>query len=160
MPFSIYLASPLGFLPYTRAFNDALVALIEGNGARALDPWSTEEGRVLGELCAGGADIQAIAQANRRVGRANIAMIERCDGILACLDGPTVDDGTASEVGYGVGLGRTASGFRLDRRASGDNRATLVNLQVETLIESSGGAIFAAPEPALSDLLERLGSTR
>ncbi len=160
MSYSIYLASPLGFLPYTRAFSDELVALIESHGATVLDPWNTEEGRALGELCISGADAPAIALANRRVGMANIAMIQRCDGILACLDGATVDDGTAAEIGYGVGLGRATSGFRLDSRASGDNRATPVNLQIAALIESSGGAIFEAPEPAITHLLALLGTQR
>ena len=85
MPYSIYLASPLGFLPYTRAYNDALVTLIESHGAHALDPWDTEEGRLLGELCNGDADVREIAQANQCVGRANIKMIQSCDGLLPVL---------------------------------------------------------------------------
>jgi len=160
LPYSIYLASPLGFLPYTRAFNDELIALITQAGAEVLDPWSTDEGRALGELCANGADDHEIAQANRRVGMANIAMIQSCDGLLACLDGVSVDDGTASEIGYAVGLGRVASGFRLDSRSSGDNRATMVNLQIATLIDASGGAIFTTPDLAITDLLEQLRSRR
>ena len=157
-PSSIYLASPLGFLPYTRAFNDELIALVTRAGAEVLDPWSTDEGRMLGELCANGAGEHEIAQANRRVGRVNIAMIQSCDGLLACLDGISVDDGTASEIGYAVGLGRVASGFRLDPRPSGDNRATTVNLQIAALIESSGGSIFQTPDLALTDLLAQLRS--
>ncbi|HVB01174.1 MAG TPA: nucleoside 2-deoxyribosyltransferase [Acidimicrobiales bacterium] len=160
LPYSIYLASPLGFLPYTRAFNEKLIALITRAGAQVLDPWSTDEGRSLGELCANGADDHEIAQANRRVGRANIAMIQSCDGLLACLDGASVDDGTASEVGYAVGLGRVASGFRLDSRSSGDNRATMVNLQIAALIDASGGAIFTTPDLAIANLLEQLRSRR
>lgn len=160
LEYSIYLASPLGFLPYTRAFNRELVTLITRAGASVLDPWNTDEGRALGELCARGADERAIAEANQRVGRANIAMIQRCDGLLACLDGVSVDDGTASEIGYAVGLGRVASGFRLDPRTSGDNRATMVNLQIAALIDSSRGAIFPTPDLAIANLLKQLQSRR
>ncbi|HUY07036.1 MAG TPA: nucleoside 2-deoxyribosyltransferase [Acidimicrobiales bacterium] len=159
-PPSIYIASPLGFLAYTRAFNSELVTLVTRKGARALDPWNTNEGRMLGELCANNAGEQEIARANLVVGRANMAMIRECDGLLACLDGVSVDDGTAAEIGYAVGIGRIAGGFRLDPRSSGDNRATTVNLQIASLIESTGGTIHQTPEPALDHLLERLAAKR
>ncbi len=159
-PFRVYLASPLGFLPYTRGFQSELVSLLTRAGATVLDPWDTDEGQVLGELCARGAAQHEIAEANLRVGEANIAMIQRCDGLLACLDGTSVDDGTASEIGYAVGLGRVACGFRLDPRMSGDNQATMVNLQIAALIGSSGGAIFPTPELAIADLLGQLQSRR
>lgn len=159
-PLVIYLASPLGFVPYTRAFNRSLIAGIERAGAVALDPWNTDAGRALADLCASGADDHVIAEANRRVGRENLAMIERCDGLLACLDGVAVDDGTAAEIGYVVGIGRVVCGFRLDQRPSGDNRATMVNLQIATFIESSGGDIFTTPERAIERLLELLQTRR
>jgi hypothetical protein len=46
--------------------------------------------------------------------------------------------------------------LRTDFRPSGDNEATVVNLQVEWFIEASGGAI----EPSLDLALARLSAAR
>lgn len=155
---AIYLASPLGFVTYTRPYAAELADLVRQAGAEPLDPWSTGAGAELARLIENGASESEVAIANRRVGEANCSMIERSDAVLACLDGIAVDDGTAAEIGYAVGIGRTVAGFRLDLRITGDNRATAVNLQIAYLIERSGGAIFLTPEAGLAHLLEYLGT--
>jgi nucleoside 2-deoxyribosyltransferase len=156
---AIYLASPLGFVAYAAEFALRLAALVEAAGFIALDPWDNAEGRRLAELVDADAPLEAIAAANAVVGMVNRQMIERCDGLLACLDGPVVDDGTASEIGYAAGLGRVVTAFRGDRRVTGDNRATVVNLQLEHFVRHSGGEIFTTPEGAVARLATLLGPT-
>lgn len=50
--------------------------------------------------------------------KACIAGIEASDAVLANLDGPGCDDGTAFEVGYAVAKGIPVIGIRTDYRAS------------------------------------------
>lgn len=152
-PRAIYLASPLGFVPYGRDYLNHLASRIEDRGFVVLDPWGSPEGAELAALVADGASVLEVAKANHQVGAANLAMIEQCDAVLACLDGTNVDDGTASEIGYGAGIGRIVVGFRSDFRITGDNAATPVNLQVAYFIERSGGAIFSDVDGALDHLV-------
>ncbi len=153
---SIYLASPLGFTPYGNRYAREVVELTTQKGMIPLDPWSSIEGAELGRLIDEGAGTEDLERANEIVGAANLLLIDACDGILACLDGTSVDDGTAAEIGYGVGIGRVVVGYRTDLRASGDNAATLVNLQITHLITRSGGAIYSSPQAGLDHLMLRL----
>jgi nucleoside 2-deoxyribosyltransferase len=50
--------------------------------------------------------------------KACIAGVESADVIVAILDGPGSDDGTAYEVGYAVAKGKPVIGVRTDYRAS------------------------------------------
>lgn len=52
------------------------------------------------------------------------AAIEQCDFLIAVLDGRTVDEGVAFELGYARALGKTCLGFKSDDRVmvpTGDN---------------------------------------
>lgn len=151
---SIYLASPLGFTTYGAVFARELARLVDQAGGIALDPWSSPVGEDLAALVARHASYEEIAAANARVGAASAALIRACDGILACLDGAAVDDGTAAEIGYGAALGRTIVGYRGDLRTTGDNVASVVNLQIEYFITESGGSIFRKVEDAIAALME------
>jgi hypothetical protein len=73
----------------------------------------------------------ALPEANRKAGAANCEMIKGAAAVLAVLDGPDVDSGTAAEIGYAGALGVPVIGLRTDIRLSGDNPATTVNLQVQ-----------------------------
>ena len=58
------------------------------------------------------------------------------------LDGTDVDSGTAAEIGYAAALHKPVVGLRLDLRVTGDNEATIVNLQIEWFIRESGGRLL------------------
>ena len=75
-----------------------------------------------------------------------------CDLVLAVLDGPSVDDGTAWEVGYAYARGLPVWGLRTDFRSAGDTAQSLVNC----MIECSCAAIFRDVEPALAALAGRV----
>lgn len=155
---AVYVASPLGFTVPTRAFYaEVLLPRIADTGFEVLDPWSAsavafEHAFVL----QGDEHDTALAQANRLAGATNERLIRQCSAVFAVLDGEDVDSGTASEVGFAAALGRPVVGWRSDLRQAGDNKQSLVKLQVEHFVRSSGGSLhvdLAAALAALSELL-------
>jgi uncharacterized protein (DUF952 family)/nucleoside 2-deoxyribosyltransferase len=148
---AIYVASPLGFSePGARYLSEVLHPALLTAGFSILDPW--ESGRILIEA-AGDAELSVV---NAELGAANAALIQRAAGIFAVLDGTDVDSGTAAEIGYASGLGRTIVGLRTDFRMAGDNAAAPVNLQVLHFIEASGGAFATELDTAVTALVARV----
>jgi nucleoside 2-deoxyribosyltransferase len=151
----IYVASPLGFTDSGRLYsNTVLLPALRTAGFEPLDPWAVspdiervfaldrddpERARVLGDT-------------NRLVGGRNAEMIRHAVAVLAILDGDDVDSGTAAEIGYAAALPRPIVGVRTDLRTTGDNEATLVNLQVEWFIVHSGGRLTTSLDDALAAL--------
>ena len=86
-------------------------------------------------------------------------MIRAAAGVLAVLDGEDVDSGTAAEIGYAAALARPVVGVRTDLRITGDNEATLVNLQVEWFIIESGGRLTTSLDDALAALADLVPHT-
>ena len=142
-----YVASPLGFTAagrdwYGRIYLPALVEVIE-----PVDPWAlTAEQEVAAAIAAG-----REAELWREVGARNIAAIRSSQWLVALLDGQELDCGTASEVGFAAGLGLRCFGLRTDLREIGE-RGSIVNLQVQAFIESSGGTIAASLEELVAAL--------
>jgi nucleoside 2-deoxyribosyltransferase len=141
----IYLASPLGFSEAGRHFYAGiLVPFLGALGFEVLDPWAlTDPGRIraVQGLPYGPAKRDAWRELNREMGATNRAAIDRAEAVVAVLDGPDVDSGTAAEIGYAFGRGKRIEGYRGDFRLSADNEGSTVNLQVEYFIRESGGAI-------------------
>ncbi len=73
-------------------------------------------------------------------------MIRSCDILLGVLDGPELDSGTVSEIGFAAGLGKKCYGLRTDFRNCGEFDGVPVNLQVLYWIEASGGRLFRSIE--------------
>jgi nucleoside 2-deoxyribosyltransferase len=99
----IYLAGPL-FTTAERDWNDGLAA----------------------RLTAGGHDVY-LSQAHpalERTGRAiflkDLEALDWADGVVAVMDGPDPDSGTAWECGYAYARGKPVLLFRSDIRHSGD----------------------------------------
>ena len=89
------------------------------------------------------------------IGRNNACGIDNADIVVAVLDGSDVDSGTSAEIGFACAKGKRVIGYRSDFRSSGDNEGSLVNLQVEYFIASTGGAIvtsLGALERAIANL--------
>ena len=94
----LYLAGPDVFRPDAAAHGRRLVALCAEHGFEGVFP--------LNEALPGGLAPHALAT---HIYRTNIALIERCDAVLANLDffrGPEPDSGTCFEVGYAVARGK------------------------------------------------------
>ncbi len=69
-------------------------------------------------------------------------MLQACDVVLGVMDGPELDSGTASEIGFAAALGKRCHGLRTDFRGCGEFDGQPFNLQVLHWIESSGGQLF------------------
>ncbi len=134
---SVYVASPFGFSPATRAYYERdLLPAIRGAGWHPHDPWADPDGSVAARFAMAGSLIgsarrQALSEINREIAAANEQMIRGSHALFAVLDGTDVDSGTAAEIGFAAAIGRPAVGLRLDTRRTGDNDGATVNLQVE-----------------------------
>jgi nucleoside 2-deoxyribosyltransferase len=140
-----YIASPLGFTEagrdyYNRVYLPALAAVVE-----PVDPWT------LDTVTPPGASERERALA---IGRVNAEAIRSCELLVANLDGQEPDSGTVAELGYGAALGLRCFGLRSDLRQSGEP-GVAVNLQVETFVVDSGGAMVAT----LQELVAALSSS-
>ena len=62
---------------------------------------------------------------------ANTRALMGCDIMIAILDGPQVDDGTAWEMGYFYSLGKRIVGIRTDFRRAGETPKSKVNIMLE-----------------------------
>lgn len=160
-----YIASPLGFSPATRLYYDTvLLPAVRAAGIDPLDPWADDDGavaRAFAEAAAappGERRSTAFASVDARLGSANERAIRESDGMLAVLDGPDVDSGTAAEIGFAAALGKPVAGLRLDTRRTGDNEGATVNLQVEHFIRSGGGEISDDLGAAVAHLAALLGA--
>ena len=105
---------------------------------------------------------------------ANVNLIDECDVIIANIEpfrGPSVDDGTAWEIGYGYAKGKKIWGYsqfsdlslkeitdmmfdmsRQKKFPMYEMMGNPVNLMIADSIKSSGGKIFATFEECLVDL--------
>jgi len=140
----VYVAGPLGFTePGRRYHAEVVLPALASAGLDALDPWVLDaEADAVFALPPGHPDrVARLAAVNRAIGTRNADMISAAAGVLAFLDGSDVDSGTAAEIGYAAALAKPIVGVRTDFRPTGDNEATLVNLQVEWFITESGGML-------------------
>jgi hypothetical protein len=135
----IYFAGPL-FTPYERAYIDDCAARLRDEGFDVFVPHEHE----LAELDTTPAEIFA----KDWVG------LEPADAVLALLDGPMVDDGTACEIGIFYALMQSDPakhgivGLLTDLRGTrGESNG--VNLFLEGCIAASGGAIVSDLDAAV-----------
>ncbi len=153
---TLYLAGPLGFSEAGRQFlYSTLIPVIAECGQTVVDPWSLTASSEIDTVSAmppGEARRRAWMALNNRIAKRNHEALDRCDAVLAVLDGADVDSGTAAEIGYAFAVGKQISGYRSDFRLAGDNEGAVVNLQVEYFVRMSGGRIVASVAE-LQDLL-------
>ena len=63
--------------------------------------------------------------------RENLRALDCCDLMVAMLDGPSVDDGTAWEIGRFFHQDKKVLGIRTDIRKAGESESLRVNLMIE-----------------------------
>lgn len=138
----IYLAGSI-FTPYERAFLDDCASRLRAEGFDVFVPH--EQGLV-------GLDATAAA-----VFAVDAGGVESADAVLAVLDGPSVDDGTACEIGLFHGLKQRdperkgVVGLLTDLRA--ERRGEFAtNLFVRGCIEAGGGAVVGSLDDAVAIL--------
>lgn len=153
----IYLASALGFAESTRGFMSILERQIARCGYTVVNPWrlaTPQQFEAAAAIRNAERRGRAFHDANVKVAAKNEKAIRECDVIVAVLDGADVDSGTASEIGFAYALGKRIYGYRGDFRRAGDNEGSIVNLQVEYWIESSGGCIVTSLDKLQQRLVE------
>ncbi|HET8557256.1 MAG TPA: nucleoside 2-deoxyribosyltransferase, partial [Gaiellaceae bacterium] len=134
----IYLAGSI-FTPYERAFLDDCASRLRAEG---FDVFVPHEQDLVG-LDATAAAVFAV----------DAGGVESADAVLAVLDGPSVDDGTACEIGLFHGLKQRdperkgVVGLLTDLRA--ERRGEFAtNLFVRGCIEAGGGAVVGSLDDA------------
>ena len=120
MPYTIYQAGPL-FTSAERFFHHDLSARLRKAGHDVVWP-----GDLLSDakIKATNGPVQLIFQSCK-------AALELCTCMVALLDGPQVDDGTAWEIGYAHAKGMPIYGIRTDTRVAGDTSQNRVNSMIE-----------------------------
>lgn len=150
----LYLASPYGFAESTKPFLKSLKKKLRKAGHQVIDPW--EEGEKYLKTLRGRKNItfSELQKRNRDLAEINYNAIRKSDIVVACLDGPDVDSGTASEIGFACAMGKKIFGYRGDCRRTGENEAALVNMQVQYWIEKTHGRILRTVKELIAALNE------
>lgn len=118
----VYLAGPLFTLAERRFMGHVRDLVNALPGVDALWPgdlFDAEELAVMG------------AAAKAHIHRGCVAALESCSLVVAVIDGPQVDDGTAWEAGYAYAKGIAVWGMRTDFRMAGDTVHSVVNCMIE-----------------------------
>lgn len=142
---TVCLASPLGFSFEMKGYRDRIKRRLKDIGCDVFDPWDQAYGSMIKEARAitdWNQRVEALDRVARGIGRMNEKAIRDSDLILGVLDGPELDSGTVSEIGFAAGIGKRCYGLRTDFRDLGDLEGLPINLQVLYFIESSGGRLF------------------
>jgi nucleoside 2-deoxyribosyltransferase len=138
----IYLAASM-FTPYERAFLDDCAARLRAEGFDVFVPH--EQG------------LSGRDATSEKIFAVDAAGVEAADAMLAVLDGPSIDDGTACEIGLFHGLKQRdpakkgVVGLLTDLRAERQGEFAL-NLFVRGCIEAGGGEVVDSLDAALAIL--------
>jgi nucleoside 2-deoxyribosyltransferase len=106
---TIYIASPL-FSQAELHFNTIIRGALEPKFNVYLPQ---EDGELLNDTVEFGGDVQS---AIKRIFLCDVEAIRKCDILLIVLDGRTVDEGAAFELGVAFALGKTCFGLQTDPR--------------------------------------------
>src|SRR5271170_7269883 len=120
----IYLAGPL-FTVAEQRFNAELAKFLESRGFEVWLPQDHEPRR----------------NAARAIFQMDVTALDAADMVVACMDGPDPDSGTAWECGYAYARGTPIVCYRTDFRISGDTKGAPYNL----ILTESATARFEAP---------------
>lgn len=165
MPPKIYVAGPLGFSESGRFFYyQEFLPTLKELRYEIFDPWEHSPKDKIEKLknkesslkvSEAQKDWQSI---NLEIGTNNVNILNEADGLIAILDGPDVDSGTAAEVGYFCGKHnnqRPILGYRSDFRLSSENIGGIINIQVEQFIYLTKGTIVANIKDLKHELKKR-----
>ena len=134
---TLYLANTLGFTAYGQKHLDKyIVPRLEKLGYDVIEPFTRN--KLLLEECSG-------KELAFLIGQSNKDSIDKCDTLVAILDGTDIDSGVASEIGYAYARpGLIINGYRNNFRRAPDNEGICdINLQIQYFIENSCGKIYS-----------------
>jgi nucleoside 2-deoxyribosyltransferase len=131
----LFLSGPL-FTVAERDFNAGLAQFLTTQG---FEVWLPQE-----RVSRGGA--KAIFQSC-------VKGLEWADAVVACMDGPDPDSGTAWEVGYAYCTGKPTVCYRSDFRTGGDAKSAPYNLM---LSQAAAARVEVGPRATPAHLYRRL----
>jgi nucleoside 2-deoxyribosyltransferase len=120
----IYLAGPL-FTVAEQRFNADLAKFLESRGFEVWLPQDHEPRR----------------KTARAIFQMDVNALDAADMVVACMDGPDPDSGTAWECGYAFAKNKPIVCYRTDFRISGDTKGAPYNL----MLSESATARFETP---------------
>jgi nucleoside 2-deoxyribosyltransferase len=109
----IYLAGPL-FTLAEQKFNVELARFLESEGFEVWLPQAHEPRR----------------NTAASIFQMDVEALDRADMVVACMDGPDPDSGTAWECGHAYARGKPIVCYRTDFRISGDTKGAPYNLML------------------------------
>ena len=115
---------------------DTLMPFLEKIGLEVLNPWDLQPSindmiKSVAQLDNYSEKVATLSRINHDTAKNNVSAMDEADCLIAVLDGTDVDSGTAAEIGYMYGKGKTCYGLRTDFRIISDNVGSKINLQVE-----------------------------
>ncbi len=134
--YEVYLAAPL-FSEAEQRYNRFIAGLLEEQAYAVHLPQEI-----------GDTDASRTHDVHAEIFRENLAALDRADLVVAIIDGPDADSGTAFEIGYAYARGIPVIALRTDFRQVGS--AELVNLMLEeasVVVRTAGNLIDALPCP-------------
>lgn len=151
----LYLAAPL-FSTAEREFNRRIKTSLSDYFDVFLPQ---EDGGLLVEMVKEGV---SLADATRRVFEIDVAALEWCDCVLILLDGRTVDEGAAFELGYAFARGKRCFAIQTDpRRLLLDRNNPMIDAAVEATFRTVEDLIrWAASEGRAKPLLDTAREAR
>ena len=109
----LYLAGPL-FTLAEQSFNAELARFLERQG---FEVWLPQEH-------------EPRSKTATAIFAMDIEALDRADMVVACMDGPDPDSGTAWECGYAYAKGKPVVCYRTDFRITGDTEGAPYNLML------------------------------
>jgi len=114
---NIYLASPYGFSESTASFLKEIKFQLRSAGHIVNDPWEFGEKylaafRVHSNAYSPQRRVEELRKINSKIAETNCMAICDSEVVVACLDGPDVDSGTASEIGFAFAKKKKIFGYR------------------------------------------------
>jgi len=141
----IYIASPL-FNLNERQFNAQLKDLLEAYFDVYLPQ---QDGNLIFELIDQGVPLN---EAKKIIFENDIKALQKVDRLLIVLDGRSVDEGAAFELGVAYSLGKVCWGLKTDVRQ-------LLNFGDNPMIESAISKLFQSTEELQAHLNDEFGRT-
>jgi nucleoside 2-deoxyribosyltransferase len=132
----VYLAGPL-FSLAEQSFNAELARYLEGEG---FEVWLPQEHEPRNKTA-------------KAIFAMDVEALDWADMVVACMDGPDPDSGTAWECGYAYAKGKPVVCYRTDFRISGDTEGAPYNLM---LSESATSRVEVPFRTAMSDFHQRM----
>jgi nucleoside 2-deoxyribosyltransferase len=150
----LYLAGPL-FTTAERTFNRQLADRLAAGGHEVLLP--QERGPDDDATAGEGSDARIRALSAREILLKNKRDLDAADAVVAIMDGPNPDPGTAWECGYAYALGKPTVLLRTDIRSAGDLSGSPYNAMLTgsadahlelplASVEEAGAAVLRALE--------------